>query len=223
MLKKCKELGIQGKLLNWLENYLENRKQVTIANNVTSDMGSITCGVPQGSILGPLLFLIYINHLNSCLTCTSDFLYADDTVLLCSGNDLDNVCDNMQVDLDNISNWCNSNKLTINSKKTKFMIFGNRNMLKKIKNIKFNLKMDCQAFDRVHCYKYLGLNIDDNFNFNKHIQDMNKIVTHKLYMFSKIRFYILRNYNKYVKFAHSKFVVKYTLGILCISNRVILI
>ena len=190
LLKKCKKLGIQGKLLNWLKNYLINRKQITIANNVTSDMGSITCGVPQGSILGPLLFLIYINDLNSCLTCTSDFLYADDTVLLCSGNDLNNVCDNMQNDLDNISNWCNSNKLTINSKKTKFMIFGNRNMLKKIKNTKFNLNMDGQALDRVHCYKYLGLNIDDNLNFNKHIQDMNKIITHKLYMFSKIRFYI---------------------------------
>ena len=190
LLKKCKKLGIHGNLLYWLTNYLENRKQATIANNVQSDTGNIVCGVPQGSILGSLLFLIYVNDLNSCLTSTSDFLYADDTVLLCSGSDLNNVCSNMQNDLDNISNWCNSNKLTINSKRTKFMIVGSRNMLKKIKNINLDLKMDGQTLDRVHCYKYLGISIDDNLNFNKHVQDMNKIVTHKLYMFSKIIFYI---------------------------------
>ena len=96
----------------------------------------------------------------------------------------------MQIDLDNISNWCNSNKLTSNSKKTKYMICGSRNMLIFFRNTEFCLKMDRQTLDRVHCYKYLGLSIDDNLNFNKHVQDMNKIVTHKLYMFSKIRFYI---------------------------------
>ena len=170
LLKKCKKLGIHGNLLYWLTNYLENRKQATIANNVQSDTGNIVCGVPQGSILGSLLFLIYVNDLNSCLTSTSDFLYADDTVLLCSGSDLNNVCSNMQNDLDNISNWCNSNKLTINSKRTKFMIVRSRNMLKKIKNINLDLKMDGQTLDRVHCYKYLGISIDDNLNFNKHVR-----------------------------------------------------
>ena len=190
LLKKCKKLGIHGNVLNWLKNYLENRKQITIANNVLSDTGNIVCGVPQGSILGPLLFLIYINDLNTCLTSTSDFLYADDTVLLCSGNDLDNIFANMQKDLNNISGWCNSNKLTINSKKTKYTVFGSRNMLKKTKNIKNCLTMDGHTLDRVHCYKYLGLSIDDSLSFNKHVQDMHKIVTHKLYMFSKIRFYI---------------------------------
>ena len=118
LLKKCKKLGIHGNIYFWLENYLENRKQITTANSVQSDTGNIVCGVPQGSILGTLLFLIYVNDLNTCLTSTSDFLYADDTVLLCSGIDLDIVCHNMQRDLDHISNWCNYNKLTVNSKKT---------------------------------------------------------------------------------------------------------
>ena len=117
LLKKCKKIGIHGNLLKWLENYLENRKQITSANNVQSDTGNILCGVPQGSILGPLLFLIYINDLNTCLISTSDFLYADDTVLLCRGTNLNSICFKMQTDLDNISNWCNANKLTINSKK----------------------------------------------------------------------------------------------------------
>ena len=66
-------------------------------------------------------------------------------------------------------------------------------MLKFFRNTEFCLKMDRQTLDRVYCYKYLGLSVDDNLNFNKHVQDMNKIVTHKLYMFSKIRFYIGEN------------------------------
>ena len=176
--------------MEWLKDYLRNRKQTTTANNVTSSTGNIVCGVPQGSILGPLLFLIYINNINTCLKGTTDFLYADDTVLLCSGYDLDNICQTMQNDLNYIFNWCVSNKLTINSKKTKYTIFGSRNMLKKIQRVKLDLRMDGQTLDRVFAYKYLGVTVDDRLNFNKHIMDMKKIVSHKLFMFSKIRYYI---------------------------------
>ena len=114
LLKKCQKLGIHGNLLKWLENYLINRKQSTTANNITSETGDIVCGVPRGSILGLLLFLIYINDIDTCLTSTTHFLYADDTVLLCKGKDLDSMCRNMRSDLDNIFVWCKSNKLTIN-------------------------------------------------------------------------------------------------------------
>ena len=107
-------MGIHGNLLKWLENYLINRKQSTTANNITSETGDIVCGVPQGSILGLLLFLIYINDIDTCLTSTTHFLYADDTVPSCKGKDLDSICRNMRSDLDNISVWCKSNKLTIN-------------------------------------------------------------------------------------------------------------
>ena len=93
--------------------------------------GNIVCGVPQGSILGPLLFLIYINDINTCLRGSTDFLYADDTVLLCNGTDLDKMSRTMQADLDSIYKWCASNKLTLNIKTTKYMIFGTRGMLKK--------------------------------------------------------------------------------------------
>ena len=190
LLKKCEKIGISGNLLNWLKNYLSDRKQTTMANNVTSDTEDIVCGVPQGSILGPLLFLIYINDINTCLRGTINFLYADDTVLLCNGSDLEGMCQSMQEDSDSIFRWCASNKLTINIKKTKYMIFGTRGMLKQIKNVDFGLCLDGQMLDRVHFYKYLGLMVDDHLNFNKHIQDMNKIVSHKLFMFSKIRYYI---------------------------------
>ena len=114
LLKICQKLGIQRNLLKWIEFFFNNRKQSTTANNGTSNKGNIKCGVPHGSILGPLLFLIYINNIDSCLTRSTHFLYAGDTVLLFRGKDLDSICRNMQADLDNIFEWCYSNKLTIN-------------------------------------------------------------------------------------------------------------
>ena len=144
----------------------------------------------KGPFWGHYIFLIYVNDLNTCLRGTTDFLYADDTVLLCTGKDLNSICHTMQQDLDNVFKWCVSNKLTINIKKTKHMIFGTKNMLKNIRNLHMEIKLDGQILDRVHFYKYLGLTIDDQVNFNRHIQDMNKIVSHKLYMFAKLRYYI---------------------------------
>ena len=88
LIKKIKNYGIKNNNLLWLENYLFNRKQSTIVNGKTSDYLQITCGVPQGSILGPLLFLIYINDMSNIISFTSMYQYADDTVLLATGDDV---------------------------------------------------------------------------------------------------------------------------------------
>ena len=131
LIRKLEILGIRNKSLTWFSSYLGNRTQKTIANNMVSSLRNITCGVPQGSILGSLLFLIYINDLAKVIRNCKIFLYADDTVLVATGSVIHNVYKTMQTDLDKISEWCVSNKLTVNVKKTKAMLLGTRSIMKR--------------------------------------------------------------------------------------------
>ena len=103
--------------MQWIQNYLTDRTQCVFANNIVSSMANITNGVPQGSVLGPLLFLVYINDLGSVLKNTNHFLYADDTVIYCSGKNQDTIKNQLQQDLDKFGKWCKGNKLTMNTKK----------------------------------------------------------------------------------------------------------
>ena len=113
LLKKLFHLGFKQSSINWFQNYLTNRKQKIIANNKFSDLKDIVCGVPQGSILGPLLFLLYVNDLGDCLQYTKYKLYADDTVLYLSTPLRYNYDELLNKDLLNMHNWCQENKLTV--------------------------------------------------------------------------------------------------------------
>ena len=172
LLLKAEHYGIKGLVLNWLKNYLTERYQCTIANNVTSDRQLITCGVPQGSVCGPLLFLIYINDISSVLEHCKVSLYADDTVIYISHHDVNEAVEMVQNDLNKLSNWCTRNKLTINSKKTKYCIYGMRSNIKKSKAIHTVLSLNNNILDRVCSYKYLGFILDDHLTFNKHISEL---------------------------------------------------
>ena len=186
---KLRNLGIRGNTLKLLQNYLENRKQKKIVNNTESDYNEITCGVPQGSVLGPLLFLMYINDLCNSVEHAKTFLYADDTVLITNAIDIYTAHLNLQTDLDNIANWCKGNKLCINIKKTKGMIMGSRSMVKKHRFVP-KRKIDGVALEYVFQYKYLGVTIDESLTFHNHLKNTIKILAHKIYMFKKIRHYI---------------------------------
>ena len=118
LLEKAELYGIKGLMLKWLKNYLTERYQCTLANNVVSHKQLITCGVPQGSVCGPLLFLIYINDLASVLEHCKVSLYADDTVIYLANQKVNDAMELVQKDLNNLSEWCTRNKLTKNSKKT---------------------------------------------------------------------------------------------------------
>ena len=190
LFDKVKLFGIKGKLFNWIENYLCNRHQCTVANNTVSDLKLITCGVPQGSVCGPLLFLIYINDISCILKHCKVALYADDTVLYIEHENLHDALTYMQEDLHALTKWCTGNKLTINCKKTKYCIYGMRSKIKKSKTEDTILSLNGNILNRVCSYKYLGFILDDHLNFNKHINDMCNILTHKLYILSKIRRYI---------------------------------
>ena len=167
---------------------LSQRQQCTMVNGQISELASISCGVPQGSILGPLLFLVYINDLSNVITHTSLYLYADDTVLLSMGPDITQCKINMQLDLTRIATWCHSNKLSLNIKKTKCMLFGSRVRLKHTRCPK--LSIDNTNIDFVHQYKYLGVILDPHLTFNKHLNNIIKITSHKINLLSKIKQYL---------------------------------
>ena len=190
LLKKLQKFGITGKNFVWIENYLTNRKQCTFANGIISNEKLIECGVPQGSVCGPLLFLLYINDITSSMENCKVSLYADDTVVYFSHPNLPTAIEHIQHDLNHLNMWCKRNKVTINCKKTKYCIFGMKSTIKKSYNIDTIISLNGIILDRVCSYKYLGFILDDRLNFNKHIGEMCNLISHKLYLLSKIRNYI---------------------------------
>ncbi len=137
LLEKLRAISFTSSVLDWFCSYLSNRTQVTMINNSISDPEPVTVGVPQGSILGPLLFLIYINDLPECLTQCKSILHADDTLLYYSADSISELQSKLNSDLQSLSSYLNSNLLTLNHEKSKFIIFAGRQRLRSIYNITF--------------------------------------------------------------------------------------
>ena len=154
---------------------MDNRKQKNVFNHSTSDLFDITVGVPQRSGLGPLLFFVYINDLNEILTKSDSYLYAVDTVLVTSANIYHVAHRDMQHDLDNIANWCKSNKLTINISKTKCMLLGTKHNIKKTRY--HPLCINNINLEYVLSYRYLGITIDQTLSFNLNLNQLIKTIS----------------------------------------------
>ena len=123
LLAKLPGFGFNTHLTNWFRSYLSGRVQCTIANSTTSDWLPVTHGVPQGSILGPLMFLLYINDLSNTVSTSKSILFADDTVIFRADRNSDRNTASLRDDLDSLNDWCNRNKVTINTDKTKIVTF----------------------------------------------------------------------------------------------------
>ena len=116
--------GIRGPYNKWLSSYLSQRKQTLTINNSKSKQGDITCGVPQGSVLGPLLFLIYINDMNVAVKSSIIHHFADDKNLLGSDRKLKLLKKKINKDLEYLFEWLCANRLSLNAKKTEFILSG---------------------------------------------------------------------------------------------------
>ena len=124
LLRKMEIYGIGGTTLKWFENYLTNRKQyIQISNIKKTDLKDVVCGVPQGSILGPLLFLIYVNDLQYASNLLDPIMFADDTNLFYTEENIKTLFDIVNIELQKISQWFISNKLSLNVTKTKYSFF----------------------------------------------------------------------------------------------------
>ena len=185
LLVKFIKLGVTGQLLARCRNYLESRKQRTLANNVISGVKDVPCGVPQCSVLGPLFFLVYINDLVYSLKHVLVKLYADDTVLYMQHDGTASASAKIQAGLDIFSKWCGANKLSFNPKKTKQVNFGSRHQLKKQAGTHWYI--GGKVIQKVPSFKYLGIILDPTLTFNLHARQVCNTVGHKMYMLGKIR------------------------------------
>ena len=166
MLLKLDCYGIRGHANMFFRSYLINRRQFTVANRVQSDIGFVKCGVPQGSVLGPLFFLLYINDIYRAVGCNAVRLFADDTSLLSYGLNLNDVIIQAKELFDKLYHWCVANKLSINSDKTNFVLFHMKN--KPVPNDFDSIQTNHMMIRRVKIVNYLGLVIDENLYWNAH-------------------------------------------------------
>ena len=178
-------MNLDVSTIAWIRDYLTNRQQRVFANDTYSTYQGITQGVPQGSVLGPLFYIIYANDLADTLKNCKMAMYADDTVLYISDKDFNMSVKKMQNDINSLSQWCNKNGITVNTEKTKVMVFGSNNNLSKIPQ--FEIKFGDIALQMVTSYTYLGILLDNRLTYNLYVSKIISSVTAKLKQFRRMR------------------------------------
>ncbi len=156
ILNKLRTIGFKDDCIKWFRSYLCNRKQFTDVNGQHSEFENVTCGVPQGSILGPLLFLVYVNDMSASVQCEL-YLYADDSALLTTGKSIEHIESVLEGELKNVSKWLIDNKLSLHLGKTESVIYGPP---KKVKDRVMNINIDGIMIKGKDSVKYLGAHLD---------------------------------------------------------------
>ena len=165
LLEKLQHYGIRGTALSWLKSYLENREQFVSVGGKNSSKTSITYGVPQGSILGPLLFVIYINDMPGIANFAKFILYVDDANIIVTGHNLLEIEEKLSRLSILLLKWVNDNGLLLNLRKTNYMIFTRQNIQQNV-----NVMIGNTAIERKSETKFLGVIIDDRLTWTQHIR-----------------------------------------------------
>ena len=190
LLAKLNHYGIHGFSNVWFKSYLSNHNQYVSINGYESGLAALNCGVPQGSVLGPLLFLLYINDLNQAIKFCKVHHFADDTNLLCLSNSIKKINKLVNADLKHLANWLNANKISLNVKKTEMVIF-------KSKQKKFEgdlkIKLCGERLYPTESVKYLVVKIDTNLNWQYHVNDLSiKLNRANALLFKMRKYFILK-------------------------------
>ena len=204
-LKKLSLYGVKGKSLEWFESYLSERKQYIEVEGQKTYFLNITCGVPQGSILGPLLFLLYINDLCKASNIITPIMFADDTNLFYSNKNIKILFKEINIELKNIAEWLRANKLSINIDKTNFILFHNNRDKDHLPLKLPTLCINDVPIKQVVSTKFLGVQIDENINWTHHITLTENKLAKQLGLLYKAKPFLNRKsmINLYFSFIHT--------------------
>ena len=180
---KLERYGVRGTPLKWIVNYLADRKCYVELGSHKSNINTFNIGVPQGSILGPTLFLIYINNLPKISEILQTQLFADDTIVSNKGPNIDMLTDSTNLELSKLDEWTQANKLTLHAGKTKFLVVSN----KRVDRENLSLRIMNNIIPPISCCKYLGIYLDDKLTFKDHINYVNTKISRYTGILYKIR------------------------------------
>ena len=189
LFKKLKHYGVRGIALSWIKSYFSDQQQFVQLNNARSVLRPITCGVPQGSILGPLLFLIYINDICNVSVIAKLILFADDTNLFFSHPNPAYLVHEINQELNKFSFWFRANKLSLNLDKTKFVIFRPR---QKPQQMVFKILLDNSEIKQVNEVVFLGVIVDEHLTWKSHISYVSNKISKSIGIIRKSSLFLLK-------------------------------
>ena len=185
LLDKIRSCGVTDTELLWFRSYLTNRKQAVSYQNVLSDLDQLSTGVPQGSILGSLLFILFINDLPRSVKSSSILMYADDAVVFHAAKDVSSINATLSLELDSINNWMRQNGLIMHKAKTECILFGYSNKLSKTDH--FSVCVEGHVQKTVTEFKYLGVVLDGGLSYSAHIKYLLSKVGKRIGMLGRVR------------------------------------
>ncbi len=208
LLSKLNHYGIRGNAYKWFASYLQGRKMYVRLDG-KSNVQNLDYGVPQGSVLGPLLFIILTNDINNALSVSKCVLFADDTTVYISNKNLRFIKENLKHDLTSLSDWFKANKLTLHLGKTNFILFKPKNF----KEVNIELLVNNISITRVKSTKFLGLIIDEHLTWESHGINVANGVSKNLYMLRSVRNLVPSKSLRDLYFSYIHSTMNYGLGL----------
>ena len=193
LVKKLEHYGFRGISSKWFSSYLNERTQYVEINGEKSSLKEITHGVPQGSVLGPILFLLYINDLPNAIEIFSS-LFADDTIFVNSNKDLKTLEESTNIQLERAKIWFQSNKLSLNISKTKYIVFRTNRMANV--NPEFKITIGDREVERIgndcnlKSFKFVGVHLDENMSWEHHINHVINKISSSNYALNQLKKFV---------------------------------
>jgi hypothetical protein len=204
LLKKLAYYNLSATSVKFFQSYLFARNQYVYVNNSPSSNQTLSHGVPQGSILGPVLFAIFINDLPLCISSSNvqcDLL-ADDATVHTSKTKLTDITNDLQTSLNEITVWCYNNQMCLNPTKTKSMLIGTRQKLQNQPSLSLNLTLNSELIEQVQEHRILGVTVDSKLIWNSHIINVCKTLSRNIYLLSKLKTIVTFEAMRSFYFAH---------------------
>lgn len=192
LLLKLERCGIRGVALARIKSSLSNRSQFVQIGNYKSSQRNLTCGVPQGSVLGHKLIILHKNDICKVSKQLKLTLFAEDTTIFCAGDDLKSLLDLVSIEMTTLKTWFDLNKLSLNLNKTKLMLFTNRNV-----NIPVQVTVNEVNIELVQETKFLGVILDDKISWKSHVKYIGSKIARNIGIIGKVK-YILNEKSLYM-------------------------